>query len=173
MALKKFPELEIEVWRSILDYDVNTGVFTWRAARLHRSRIGKVAGSITHWGYIAIAHRVEGYSHKVFGHRLAWAFVHGRWPTGVIDHIDGDPRNNAIANLREVDHTINGQNRRQAQSNNRTSGVLGVTLLRGGKWRAMITVNKRRTHIGCYGTIDEAHQAYLDAKRALHEGCTI
>ncbi|MFX4377260.1 HNH endonuclease, partial [Acinetobacter baumannii] len=41
---------------------------------------------------------------------MAWLYVHGVHPTGQIDHIDGDPLNNRISNLRDVSHAVNQQN---------------------------------------------------------------
>jgi hypothetical protein len=45
--------------------------------------------------------------------------------------------------------------------------------LRSERWCAQITLNGRAHHIGNFDTKELAHAAYLNAKRALHPGCTI
>jgi hypothetical protein len=51
-------------------------------------------------------------------------------------------------------------------------GFLGVTRSRK-RWKAHIKVGDKVLHIGTYDTPEEAHAAYLAAKRVLHIGCTI
>ena len=77
--------LTAEQVREFLDYDPKTGVFKWKIKRL-RSDVGDVAGGICKpLGYVQV---VIGKGHY-YGHRLAWLHVHGRWPDGDIDHING------------------------------------------------------------------------------------
>lgn len=65
------------------------------------------------------------------------------------------------------------QNQRRAHANS-TSGFLGVHYkARNNKWAAQIQVNKKRKHLGLFDTPEEAHAAYLKAKRELHDTCTI
>ena len=90
----------------------------------------------------------------------------GEMPRGDVDHIDGDRANNIWANLRDVSHKANLQNRHGAQKNNK-SGFLGVHK-RGKKWAASIAVNGRSVSLGRYPTPEDAHHAYLGAKRLLH-----
>ncbi|WP_230878255.1 HNH endonuclease signature motif containing protein [Burkholderia sp. 9779_493] len=111
---------------------------------------------------------------RMYAHRLAWFYVYGEWPSGDIDHIDGVRTNNAINNLRDVPRGVNMQNQRRARSNNRTSGLLGVTWhARRYRWCAQIQVDGKRKGIGYFDDAETAHQAYLDAKRKLHAGCSI
>lgn len=108
----------------------------------------------------------------ISAHRLAWAYVYGEFPSGIIDHIDGDVSNNSISNLRIADKTKNAENQRRPHINNKL-GVLGVYLRKNGRYNAQIKVNGKKIHLGYYGTIEEAKNAYLDAKRMMHDGCTI
>lgn len=80
-----------------LKYDPLTGVFTWLVTR-NRITQGDVAGSVSKEGYRVI--RIDGEHHKA--HRLAWFYVHGSWPSGIIDHKDGNKDNNKIKNLRDT-----------------------------------------------------------------------
>lgn len=92
--------------REILDYNPETGIFTWKVMLAHRRKPGDVAGSLTH-GYIEIG--IENHSYRA--HHLAWLYIHGELPQGMIDHIDGNRVNNAIANLRIATNQQNSQNK--------------------------------------------------------------
>ena len=83
--------------KDLLNYDPDTGDFTWKVSTSNRVRVGQVAGTLRHDGYIRI--KVNG---KLYlAHRLAWFFVYGVWPVEFLDHIDQDKSNNRINNLRE------------------------------------------------------------------------
>lgn len=152
--------------RELLHYDPDTGLFTWRLSR-RRARAGNVAGTIVTRGYIMI--RIDGV--KRLAHRLAWLYTYGDWPSGSIDHIDGQPANNRLLNLRDVDSSINNQNRRSASAQN-VSGYLGVET-NGSKFRARIEIAGQRIAIGSFAEPEDASAAYIEAKRRLHPGCTI
>lgn len=101
---------------------------------------------------------------------LAWLYVHGVWPTGVIDHINTEPGDNRIANLRDIPPSGNAQNQRRAHKQNR-SGVLGVELLSSGRYRPRINVGGKFLHLGVYDTPEEASAVYWEAKRNMHPYC--
>jgi len=159
-------ELTAERLRSLLDYDPETGVFT-RRVPLTGWKVGSVAGHICPDGYVRIGIDYVSY----LSHRLAWYWVTGSWPLGVIDHFNGNKSDNRFANLRDVTLSVNQQNTRKA-SKNSSSGFLGVNFLKG-RWVSRITVNGRYVHIGRFDTAIEAHEAYLDYKRKIHSGCTL
>lgn len=162
------PNLTAARLRELLHYNPDTGEFTRLVQTCGRALVGDIAGTDHVRGYRRI--RVENVSHMA--HRLAWLHVHGEWPAGLIDHIDGNPGNNRIGNLRVVNSSLNQQNQRRARSDNRQSGLLGVHP-NYKKWSAGIRVNGKRIHLGSFDTPEEAHEAYLKAKRELHPTCTI
>lgn len=160
---------QVETLKELLSYDSETGLFTWRVTMNSRAPAGKVAGSDM-YGYTQINSRGCCYA----AHRLAWLYVHGVLPSGEIDHINGDKKDNRIANLRDVPHAINQQNRRQAHR--KSSGLpLGVTLSYKARspFKAMIQVAGKAIYLGIYGSPEQAHSAYVAAKRQMHSGCTI
>jgi len=155
--------------RQVLDYNPETGIFKWTCCPSSRRLNGEVAGAVDALGYVVIS--IDGV--RYHGHRVAWLYVHGEWPKFVIDHINGNPGDNRIANLRDVSRRVNQQNMRRAMKNN-TSGALGVSRAKKEqKWKAQIGVNGTNLHLGYSDSIDGAHALYLAAKRRLHPGCTI
>jgi len=114
--------------RRLLDYEPETGVFTWRErpGSSHHTKIwnarfaGSRAGSVGDEGYRHI--KLSGRRRRE--HRLAWLWMVGKFPSDQIDHRDGDRGNNRWSNLAAATATQNQWNR-GVQSNNRL-GVKGV-----------------------------------------------
>lgn len=104
-------------------------------------------------------------------HRVVWLMATGQWPAGDIDHINGNPADNRLANLRDVTRSVNQQNRLCAQANS-IGGVLGVRA-RGRRFTAQVTVDGRAVHLGTFDTENQAREAHLTAKRKLHPGCVL
>lgn len=155
--------------RELLDYDAETGVFRWRETRCGRAMAGAVAGRAEAGGYWTI--HVDGRRYKA--HRLAWLHQTGEWPPDEVDHINTVKADNRWINLRSVPRARNIENQRQAHSNNDT-GYLGVTLHhKNRKYQARIQVDGRSRSLGYFDSPEEAHAAYVEAKRLLHAGCTI
>ena len=81
----------------------------------------------------------------IYVHRAVWALVHGSWPKYQIDHIDRDPSNNRIENLRDVPGGVNQMNRVASGS----VPYLGVRLLRG-KYEARIKKDGKVFQVGTF-----------------------
>lgn len=170
--------LTAERVREVLHYDPETGVFTWakdvmggHGKRQVVRRQGELVGCKSQQnGYILL--RID--RRLYLAHRAAWLYVHGDWPCTILDHINGIRDDNRIANLREARGGLNSQNLRGPKKR-KLDAPLGVSFQPRGrrKWLAQITVDGACHYLGAYGSPDEAHQAYLAAKRRLHEGCTI
>lgn len=153
----------------VVHYDPNTGVFTWQQKR-GRQAAGSVAGSSTgSGGYVRIM--IDGTLY--LGHRLAMFYVEKRFPRKTIDHINGVRTDNRYANLRHATTSMNNQNRRHAKAKN-TTGFLGVTQdKRDGRYYAAIYVDGVKRGLGGYATAEQAYEAYVEAKRRFHKGCTL
>lgn len=156
--------------RELLHYDPGTGVFTAKTRRGNCVHVGDVAGHVSVKGYRVI--KVLGTAYKA--HRLAILYVTGEWPADVVDHINGMRDDNRYANLRCADSYINSQNKRAAVSGSK-SGLIGAHkgAWKGRRWVSEICHNGKRTFLGVFGTAEAAHLAYVEAKRQLHQGCTI
>jgi len=150
--------------RHLLRYD--DGNLVWlKRADMYRSwntkHAGKVAGTSDRAGYRTI--QIHGKPYKA--HRVVWAIMNGSWPDGHIDHIDGNPSNNRIENLRVVTRRENHQNMRRRKDN--TSGATGVYFrdhIR--KWVARIRANDKDNHLGVFETREDAIAARKEAERA-------
>lgn len=84
----------------------------------------------------------------------------------IIDHIDGDSLNNCITNLRNITTKENNRNKLKAIS---SCGVIGVSLLKNGKFQSSIKVDNKSIYLGTYEDILDAEKSYLDAKKKYHK----
>lgn len=137
-----------------------------RQSALHKCRSwnARFAGKPTGSGggnYHHIGVALPGQAHRFYkAHRCVYALAHGVWPSEQIDHIDGNPGNNAVENLRDVPNSINSRN--QCRRSTNTSGVVGVSWCkRRGKWQAYAGADGRRVHFGYFTTTEEAATARL------------
>ena len=158
--------------RELLHYDPETGVFRWRvdAGWAGRFKAGTIVGSENAYGHLVV--NLGGTPRYL--HRIAFVLMTGEWPQQAVDHIDGNRQNNAWSNLRDVAQRANTENRRSATRGKKSGLPLGVSVdRRDGRIRADITVNGKARSLGRYDTPEEAHAAYLKAKRELHVGNTL
>lgn len=140
--------------RELFDYDPTTGIFTYRVS-CKRMQAGSIAGNITPRGYVRICIENKKYQ----AHRLAWLHSTGEWPELLIDHIDGNPANNRLANLRLASSAQNNRNR--AANKRNISGSVGVTWCgTRKKWRAFLS-------LGYFGELDEAIEARKLAAKSV------
>jgi len=109
----------------------------------------------TKFGYIQTTQIVDGKKTNLWMHRMV-----ANTPPGMkTDHINGDKQLNTIENLRTCTTAENMRNRSMQKNN--TSGYKGVFWsIRGKKWRAQITVNKKAIHLGLFDDPKEAYEAY-------------
>lgn len=162
-------ELSASILKSIIAYNPLDGVFHWVKCPNRKIPAGSVAGKLDARGYVQI--KIMGRSFSA--HQLAWLYETGDWPREEIDHKDGLPSNNIFSNLRLGGNGINQQNIRLAPTHG-SSGFLGVTKRKDcNKFRASISINGRSRNVGSFDSAEEAHAAYLQAKRQLHTGCSI
>ena len=153
----------------ILDYDPETGIFTWKHRPNHQNArgisvfnkrfAGTPAGTIDgsergqKYRFIGISGKIYRSSH------LAWVIATGSWPKGQIDHRDVDGLNDRLENLREATGTLNCANR---FGRSRQGLPKGVRIAKK-KFAAQIGFKRKNFHIGTFDTIEAAHAAYCVA----------
>lgn len=134
-------------------FDYVEGNLIWR---LDKGRIkkGTIAGSPDSKGYIAVK-----FNQKLYRlHRLIWLW-HGKELPEQLDHIDRNPKNNHIENLRPATPSQNQWNTSKADN--------GVSWHKASKkWRARIKINNKEIYLGVYANYDEAKQIRDEAARA-------
>lgn len=161
--------LTLDLLKESLHYDPLTGIFTRLKTKQLSRWSGKPAGYKDELGYIRIR-LTDGKIHKA--HRLAWFYVYGNFPDKLIDHIDGNPSNNKIDNLRLANHSENRQNARHGSVSN-SHGFLGVSKRSNNRYQAVITLNGLSEHLGTFLTPELAYDAYIKRKREIHPFCEI
>jgi hypothetical protein len=94
--------------KTFLSYDPYRGNLAFTDTRCGAVEIGQIVGYVSKKdGYIRFEHRGELY----VAHRVAWALYYGSWPEHTIDHINRDPSDNRIENLRDVPQAVNNTNK--------------------------------------------------------------
>jgi hypothetical protein len=147
---------------SLLYYDAESGLFTWKVSR-RCVRAGDRAGRQHINGYRHI--KIDQETHCE--HRLAWFYCYRKWPQDTIDHKDGEKNNNKIGNLREATKSQNQFNRKAAKRNR--TGFKGVSWCNTrNKWRATIVAHGVWKNLGVFERPEDAHAAYRDAALELH-----
>jgi len=138
--------------QSLLLYDQQTGVFTWRVDRGHRRLKGTRAGCLDG------AQRIIGIDGKYYReHQLAFLYMTVSVPVE-IDHRNLDSTDNCWDNLREATHAQNCANRRLYKRNK--SGRKGVTLHKSGKWLAGLRFHGNYIYLGVFEHKEDAANAY-------------
>lgn len=155
MPIKTRPLPPLSELHELFEY--RDGALIRKKTTSPRAKKGQIAGTNSN-GYIII--NIKGIFYRA--HRIIWFMHTGLDPVGLdIDHVDGNPLNNKIENLRLCDHKSNCMN--SVKSVRNTSGYKGVYLHRqSNRWRARMLHNGKHVHIGMFDTAEEAHAAYVE-----------
>ena len=157
------PSLLAELQRRF-NYDPETGVLTYKVPT-RQKKAGEVAGHHNwHTGY----EEVWIGSRNMVVHRVCWVLHYGKEPDLVLDHINRNPTDNRIENLRDVSRSINALNR--GHKNTNSTGFRGVTKS-GQRFMAGIRLDYKFHSLGCYSTAEEAAavvQTFLSSHGACH-----
>ena len=140
----------VALLRELFEYEPETGELTNKVRRSSRLP-GSSAGTTRPDGYKLLG--IDGKMYLL--HRVVWAIHHNHEPEGMLDHIDGNPGNNKIENLRLSNHSLNGANARKREVT--TTGAYKQK----NKWCARGTVDGVHVYLGMHSSQEEAHQAYV------------
>jgi hypothetical protein len=152
-------ELTQKLVKEMFQYE--KGKLFWKKNPGNQIHTGSIAGTIKPDGYCRI--EIDGKSYYL--HRLIFLYHNGYLPK-YIDHIDGNPRNNIVVNLREVTFSQNRMNSRKIK--NTSSIYKGVNFhKRINKWQVRIGKAGERIHLGYYTTEEKAALAYNKAALEL------
>jgi hypothetical protein len=162
--MAKHPYPTPEDLKRLIDYNPDTGELKWKETRNHLSTKGTIIKGSRKDGYVSVC--VFGYS--LLGHRVAYAIYHGAWPSHTIDHIDSNPSNNVITNLRAATMGENSRNVKWNKANK--SGHKGVSWCNTvNKWHAQISHKKTKYCLGKFSDINHAIFAVRQKRQQLHE----
>jgi hypothetical protein len=147
-----------EIVRSVFHYDPETGALIRRLS--YGGCVGRPIEAISRGRRrLALAGR------NYFATRIIWLYVYGYLPDCDIDHVDRNPLNDKLSNLRLASRAQNSANKVKYRTN--TSGYKGVRHRSDGRWVAEIGINGKRRHLGSFKSSAAAHAAYAAAARAL------
>jgi hypothetical protein len=148
--------------KQYLSYDKDTGLFEWIKKR-GGVKTGVTIGSSNGLGYLRIRFKGNLY----YLHRLAWLYMYGYMPK-YIDHINGNPSDNRIINLRECTQTQNMCNKKITTANK--SGLKNVCFANHvKKWKVQVQINKKNMHIGYFDDLELAELVAFEARSKYHK----
>lgn len=160
--------------RQLLEYTPETGKLFWkmrttgqckdeRARKIFNTQFAGKEAFTCRMGSKHLQGRINREAY--LAHRVIWALVKGAWPAGQIDHINGNPIDNRMENLREVAGPENQRNMKRCSVN--TSGATGVDWSSArGKWRARaVGPDGADVHLGRFVHFEDAVAARKAAEQ--------
>lgn len=149
-------------WHDYFYYDeTSPSCLRWKVNRrvARKDAIAGCKNDIGYWG-------VGLFGRVYMVHRVIWELHNPELGASKVDHIDGNPSNNVLSNLRPATTSENAMNKRKSCRS--ISGYKGVSWkTERSRWRASIEINvdgKRRSmHVGYFKEAIDAARAY-DAK---------
>lgn len=145
--------------------DITQRRFVRTRATRGRAKLG-LMGCLTN-GYIKI--KVKGYCFTQSNLIFLWLKGSFPEPGYDIDHINGDPSDDSLTNLRLVSHAINCRNSKRKCNN--TSDFAGVYWDKSrSKWCSRVTIGTENVYMGRFLTVEEAfaaRQAWIEVHPEL------
>lgn len=165
----------MEIWKDIPGYEgyyqvsnlgrvksLNRTVFIRENVKgVKRERIMKTP--VNSQGYPLVRLTKNGIPKPFKVHRLVAIVFLNHTPCGmnkVVDHIDGNTKNNHLDNLRIVTQRENAS-KKHLKSTSQYTGVYWYKKI--GKWHSQISKGKKKKHLGYFDCEIQAHKAYQKA----------
>ena len=143
-------------------FEYRNGELFYKISPLPKVKVGSKAGTVNKDGYVKVTINSKKYS----VHRIVFMMQHGYLPKE-IDHINCNPSDNRIENLRAVNRTQNRYNIASYKTN--TSGVKGVVKNKKlNKWEVSINVDGKRKYIGVFKDFELAELVAMEARHKYH-----
>jgi len=143
-------------------FEYKDGKLFWKVNRTGTAKAGDEAGSINNKGYKVV--KINGLAY--LQHRLIW-IMHGNDPVDCLDHIDGDPLNNRIENLRAATRQQNQCNQKLPRNN--TSGTKGVNWNKErSRWQGKVRYKGKAHHTNYFKDKEECAKAVKELREKLH-----
>lgn len=177
-----------EAIQKLLNYDPITGKFSWKSRpaeafanpsnckRWNTQHAGKEISCVVFQRVgakrkreVVLSVRFNGVKKYLSAHRLAWVLMCGQIPSGkIIDHVNGDPTDNRIENLRLATYQQNAHNRRPDFNG---IGFKGVRYSNGKKDRFISFIQGAAgpKYLGVFSSAEAAARAY-DKEAIIRHG---
>jgi len=149
--------------KEVFYYDPVTGELYWKVNKGSVKKGTKIKG-VDNNGYKQVS--VDGFIY--YTHRVVWLINYGAWPK-LIDHINHNPGDNRLENLRECTHVENATNR--SLNKNNSSGYHGVCWCNfTSRWQAYIWIDGKQKKKR-FDTLEEAvsFRRSLEKENGYHE----
>jgi|APGre2960657404_1045060.scaffolds.fasta_scaffold72041_2 hypothetical protein len=158
-----------ELLEEYLNYDPSKGVLLWKKKTAICTKIGSIAGRQKPGSHGRYSMKFFNKDYQI--HRVVWKFIHKKDPIGPLDHIDGNPTNNRIDNLREATWSQNCHNQKILKRNK--SGIKGVCWDKRAKsWKAYVSIDRKKHHLGYFKDISIAKRAIEKNRLLIHKEFT-
>ena len=170
-------DISIEDLRQLISYNPEAGILNWlprplqfckceREQKRWNSRCANKVTKVTKdkLGYL----RFKLFDVVYKAHRVCWALHYGAWldQNLFIDHINNDPSDNRISNLRAVTMAQNNMNQRKLKK--QTSSLKGVFWSnKDMAWRSRLIHDGKAYELGLFLDEQLAHQSYCNLAKEL------
>ena len=147
-------------------FEYREGKLYWKVRPARCVHIGDEAGGANGDGYKRLSFKSDGVQFREMLHRVVFLMHHGYMPE-FVDHIDGDPTNNSIENLRSATKSQNSMNKKRRCDN--SSGVKNVYWFEPTKkWRVAVTANRKLVYQEYFSDKKLAELASIEARKKFH-----
>lgn len=159
---RRYPSLSMDEIERLFIVDVAAGQVFWRnVAKEHARLNGREAGCKRYSGkpYWVVKVNKRAYRRA----QIILAASTGRWPADCVDHINGNSLDDRACNLRHATAQQNAMNHKKRAKAEATP--MGVRATASGKFDARISFQKVPRHLGVFPTVEQAHAAYIAARK--------
>jgi hypothetical protein len=165
-----------DIWVKVPGYEESYEItrtgdirYTGSDSRAMRGRLKKTC--IDAKGYVRVTLTKNGKNRQKLVHALlASAFLDKGAGDYVVDHIDGNPSNNDLSNLRWTNQSNNQLNRHKVVAKSGITGVHYIYNARFNPWRASGKLHGKIIHLGVFASAEDARVAREAWE--LSVGCT-